>query len=224
MRRTPANRVLGHCAYSPGPINLLSIQWISVRACRSGRRRGWGDDGGQGGQPKVSGGGCGGGGCGAVSAAAPCGPAAAADPAFLSLGVGYFNVFEGTGEAAAFRLEYRSDLTLWIFKPFAAAAVTSAGSVFIGGGILADIYLGHRLVLSGSFGPFYYAQGASDFDLGYPLEFRSQGELAYRFDNRARLGIAISHYSNGGLGDGNSGSETISLNFAIPLGPGSADE
>lgn len=160
----------------------------------------------------------------AVSAAAPCGPAAAGDPAFLSLGVGYYNVAEDTGQAAEFRLEYRSDLKLWIFKPFVAAAATSSGSVFIGGGILADIYLGRRLVLSGSFGPFYYAQGASDFDLGYPLEFRSQAELAYRFDNRARLGVAISHYSNAGLGDGNPGSETISLNYSIPLGPGSADE
>ena len=33
-------------------------------------------------------------------------------------------------------------------------------------------------------------------DLGYGLEFRSQLEIAYRFDNRSRLGVAVSHMSN----------------------------
>lgn len=142
------------------------------------------------------------------------------DPDFLSFGVGWYNFDRSDDQAAEFRLEYRSDLKLWIFKPFAAVAGTSSGSFFVGGGIHTDIYLGRRFVLTGSASANYYAQGASDFDLGYPLEFRSQAELAYRFDDRSRLGIAFSHYSNLGLGDTNPGAEILSLYYSFPLGPG----
>ena len=142
------------------------------------------------------------------------------DPDFLSFGVGWYNFDQSDNQAADFRLEYRSDLKLWIFKPFAAVAGTSSGSFFVGGGIHTDIYFGRRFVLSGSASANYYAQGSADFDLGYPLEFRSQAELAYRFDDRSRLGIAFSHYSNFGLGDENPGVETLSLYYSIPLGPG----
>ena len=140
------------------------------------------------------------------------------DPAFLSFGAGYFNIDQDEGQAAEFRLEYRSDLKLWIIKPFAAVAATTDGSFFIGGGILTDIYFGRRVVLTGSFSANYYAQGGSDVDLGYPLEFRSQAELAYRFGDRSRLGVAVSHYSNLGLDDRNPGSETVSLYYSLPLG------
>ena len=45
----------------------------------------------------------------------------------------------------------------------------------------------------------------------------SQFEIAYRFDDRSRLGVAISHYSNAGLGDTNPGTATLSLYFSIPF-------
>ncbi len=149
--------------------------------------------------------------------------AAEDDPALLSAAVGVFSVDQDRNRAAEFRLEYRSNLKLWIFKPMAAVAATSDGSVFLGAGILADIVLGSRFVLTGSVLANYYVQGSSDLDLGYPLEFRSQAEIAYRFDDRSRLGIALSHYSNAGIGDTNPGTETVSLYYSVPLGPASGD-
>ena len=54
-------------------------------------------------------------------------------------------------------------------------------------------------------------------DLGGGLEFRSGVELAYRFENNMRFGIAFSHISNAGLGDINPGTESLVLTWAVPL-------
>ncbi len=138
------------------------------------------------------------------------------EPDFLSGAVGWYDV-AGDDQGAEVRLEYRSDLKLWVFKPYLAAAGTTTGSFFVGGGVLVDIFFGRRWVVTGSVGANYYARGSADLDLGHGLQFRSQGELAYRFNNRARLGLAFSHYSNAGIGDINPGVETLSLYYSIPL-------
>jgi lipid A 3-O-deacylase len=139
------------------------------------------------------------------------------DPDFISLGAGYFDFNRQKDEGAEFRLEYRSDYKLWIFKPFASMAYASTDHGFIGAGMLVDIYFGRRFVLTPSFAPQYYWGGDSKLDLDYPLEFRSQLEAAYRFDDRSRLGLAFSHTSNAGLGDTNPGTESLTLYYSIPL-------
>ena len=145
-------------------------------------------------------------------------PATADDPAFISFGVGHYDWNRKNDEGVEFRAEYRHDEKyLGFIKPFVAASLTSNGSGFIGAGILADIYLGRRIVATPSFAPHYYNKGGSDFDLGHAIEFRSQFELAYRMDDRSRIGIAISHYSNNGYGDRNPGSETTTLYYSIPI-------
>jgi len=148
------------------------------------------------------------------------GSASAADdePAFVTFAVGAYDVNDDEDNTAEFRLEYRSDYQFWHLKPFAAVAGTASGSFFAGAGVLMDVYFGRRVVVTPSFAPHFYAKGGSDKDLDYPLEFRSQLEVAYRFDNRSRLGLAISHYSNASLGDSNPGVETLSLNYSYPLG------
>ena len=88
---------------------------------------------------------------------------------------------------------------------------------FLGAGVLVDIYLGRRFVLTPSFAPTWWRGKTDTLDLGYPLEFRSQMELSYRFNDRSRLGLAISHYSNASLGDTNPGTETVSVYYSIPL-------
>lgn len=144
-------------------------------------------------------------------------PAQADDPAFLSASAGYFDVNRQKDEGGEFRLEYRSDYKLWQLKPFAAVAGATSGHGFVGVGVLMDIYFGHRFVLTPSFAPHAYFGGGDKLDLDYPLEFRSQLEAAYRFDDRSRLGLAISHYSNAGLGDSNPGTETVSVYYSVPF-------
>ena len=58
-------------------------------------------------------------------------PAAAqdgkAEPALIALGIGYYDFAQGDDAAADFRLEYRSDLALWLIKPWAGLEATSDG-------------------------------------------------------------------------------------------------
>lgn len=139
------------------------------------------------------------------------------DPDFISLGAGYFDFNRQKDEGGEFRAEYRSDYKLWVFKPFAAIDYSTTGQGFAGAGVLVDIYFGRRFVLTPSFAPHYYWGDNKKLDLGYALEFRSQLEAAYRFDDRSRLGMAIGHYSNASLGDSNPGTEFLTVYYSIPL-------
>ena len=74
------------------------------------------------------------------------------------------------------------------------------------------MFLGRRIVLTPSFAPGYYHEG-SGLDLGHALEFRSQIEFAYRFDDRSRIGVAVSHMSNASIADENPGTESAILYY-----------
>jgi len=139
------------------------------------------------------------------------------DPSFLSIGVGAYDWNRQKDPGADFRFEYRSDAKFWQLKPFAAAAFTTTGSGFFGAGVLMDIYFGRRVVVTPSFAPHFYVGGNDDLDLGFPIEFRSQLEIAWRFDDRSRLGLAVAHYSNASLGDDNPGTETATVYYSLPF-------
>lgn len=143
--------------------------------------------------------------------------ARADDPDFLTFSAGWFDFNRQKDQGAEFRLEYRSDYKLWAFKPFATFSGVTNGMTFVGAGILMDIYFGRRWVVTPSFAPTWWRGKTDDLDLGHGLEFRSQLEIAYRFDNRSRLGLSVSHSSNAGLGDTNPGTESLMLNYSVPL-------
>lgn len=143
-------------------------------------------------------------------------PASADDPAFLTVAGGWFDLNRQKNEAAEFRLEYRSDKKLWVFKPFGGVMATSDGASYYYAGVLMDIYFGRRLVVTPSFAPGYYAKG-SGYDLGHEIEFRSQLEVAYRFDDYSRLGVSFGHMSNASIGDKNPGTESLMVSYSIPF-------
>ncbi len=138
------------------------------------------------------------------------------DPAFVALGPGYFYIDDHGGNDKELRLEYRHGRGLWIFRPWVGIEVTGKGGVYGVGGFLADLSIGPRLVITPSLGVGGYAQG-SGVDLGHIVEFRSQIEVAYRFDDRSRLGLAFGHISNANLSEFNPGSEILTLYYNIPL-------
>lgn len=144
-------------------------------------------------------------------------PAARADdPAFLALSAGYFDINDNH-DAAEGRIEYRHDRKFWIFKPFLGVMATSDEAVHGYAGVLVDIYFGRRWVLTPSFAPGLYRDGDGK-DLGGTVQFRSQLEFSYRFDNRARLGLSVNHISNASIYDSNPGAESVTITYAIPLG------
>ncbi|MDA1099756.1 MAG: acyloxyacyl hydrolase [Proteobacteria bacterium] len=142
-------------------------------------------------------------------------PARADEPAFIAFSAGAFDV--GKDEAAAEgRLEYRSGTRIWIFKPFTGVMGTSDGGAYGYAGVLVDMFYSRRVVATLSFAPGIYGEGDGK-DLGHGLEFRSQLEVAYRFNDRSRLGLSFSHMSNASIGDKNPGSESLMLTYAVPV-------
>ncbi|MBL6951551.1 MAG: acyloxyacyl hydrolase [Alphaproteobacteria bacterium] len=142
-------------------------------------------------------------------------PARADEPDFIAFSAGVFDLGKNQ-KAVEGRLEYRSDIRLWVFKPFAGLMGTSDGGAYGYAGVLVDMFIGRRMVATISFAPGAYAKGDGK-KLGHALEFRSQLELAYRFDDRSRLGLALSHISNASIGDKNPGAESLMLTYALPV-------
>ena len=143
-------------------------------------------------------------------------PASAEDPSFISVGVGWFDINDNE-DALDLRVEYRSKAKIFdLVKPWVGVEITSDIAAYGVAGILADIFFGRRFVLTPSFGVGVYADGDGK-DLGSAVEFRSQIELGYRFDDRSRLSFAFSHISNAHLTDQNPGSEIATIYYHIPL-------
>lgn len=137
-------------------------------------------------------------------------------PAVISGGIGYFDILDGDDDSADFRLEYRhGDDFLWL-KPWGGLEVNTDGGVWGGIGVLMDITFFDSIVLTGSFAPGLYSEGDSK-DLGHVVEFRSQIELGYQFENQSRLSVAFSHLSNASLDDENPGVEVLNLYYHLPL-------
>ena len=143
-------------------------------------------------------------------------PAAAEGPKLLALGTGAFDFVRLDEPAADFRIEYRHGRGLWIFQPWLGLEATSKGAVFGVAGLFSDFALGQRVIVSPSIGVGAFRRGGG-LDLGSVFEIRSQLEVAWRFADERRLGVAFSHISNAGIGDHNVGTEIATLYYAIPL-------
>ena len=142
-------------------------------------------------------------------------PVRADDPAFLAFGGGYFDINDDN-DAAEFRIEYRGGKRFWLFKPMVGGMATSDAAIYEFAGVNVDLFFGRRVVLTPNFAAGFYHDGDGK-DLGHSVEFRSGLEIAYRFDSRARLGLALHHISNDSLDDNNPGTEILAIVYSLPL-------
>ena len=71
------------------------------------------------------------------------------------------------------------------------------------------------LVFTPSIGPGLFYRGNGK-DLGSVIEFSTQFELAYAFENQSRISIALSHISNANISSTNPGADNITLYYHIP--------
>jgi lipid A 3-O-deacylase len=142
----------------------------------------------------------------------------AADPAYLSLGAGIWDITQDDDMATDLRVEYRHDKPLfWKIKPWSGLEATTDGSIWGGAGVLADFKPAENIYITPSFGVGLYTEGSSDKDLDYPIEFRSQLEGGYQFMNGHRVGVAFGHISNADLGDDNPGTEILNVYYHMPI-------
>ena len=144
-------------------------------------------------------------------------PAQAQEPDFLSVGAGYYDLFDDQAAGEA-RLEYRFDeeRRLWVFTPFGGVMATTDAATYGYAGIGVDVFFGPRWVATPTFAAGIYGNGDGK-DLGNAVEFRSGLEVAYRFDDRSRLGLSFTHISNAGIGDRNPGVESLVLMYSVPF-------
>lgn len=152
----------------------------------------------------------------ALAAALTAASAARADDTgLLALGAGAFD-FDHNQPAAEARGEYRFGTGFFFIKPLVGVLVTNRQSVYAYGGLRADlIFLDHYVVMPNA-AVGYYDRGNGK-DLGSHAEFKTGIELAYRFDNSARLGLAFDHISNAGLTKRNPGTENLLLVYSLPI-------
>lgn len=137
-------------------------------------------------------------------------------PSALGVAAGWFDFNRQKAEAAELRLEYRSGRLFSGFRSVAGILTTTDRAFHGYAGLGFDWFIARALVVTPSFAPGLYARGDGK-DLGHVVEFRSQVEVAYRFRNRWRLGLSVSHISNASLGGHNPGTESLMLNCEIPL-------
>lgn len=135
----------------------------------------------------------------------------------LSVGAGWFDVLDDQ-DSADFRLEYRFGKTfLGFIKPWVGAEANLDGALYGAGGVLADIFLTDRIMITPSFGIGAYSDGNSK-NLGHVIEFRSQIEIGYQFENQSRVSLGFSHASNAHLDEDNPGTEVAMIYYHVPVG------
>ncbi|HSI27674.1 MAG: acyloxyacyl hydrolase [Methylophilus sp.] len=130
----------------------------------------------------------------------------------LGFAVGSYDI-DGSNSATDFRVDYEYDTSIWLndLKPWLGVQATTDGTIWLGGGLLYDWQFAETWHLKPGIGVGYYSRGSSDLDLGYPVEFRTQLEVAKDINPNNSLGLAVSHLSNANLDSVNPGVEVVSL-------------
>lgn len=144
-----------------------------------------------------------------------------ADPPRIAVGAGAFDFTPSRnstrgGTAAEFRAEYRFGDVLWVLSPFVGVMGTSDAAFYGYGGFGVDINFGPNIVLTPNAAAGYFDSG-SGTNLGSWWEFRTGAELAWRFADVSRLGVAVHHTSNAGLTKRNPGAQSIVLMYSLPI-------
>lgn len=111
------------------------------------------------------------------------------------------------------RVTHYFDQEYFHFHPLVDFSVTNQGGTWFGAGVYIEgevPFKSGNIFVGGSFAPGLYIRGG-EFDLGYPLEFRSGIEIGYKTDSGYRFSITYDHRSNARIRKINPGMETIAF-------------
>lgn len=133
----------------------------------------------------------------------------------LTVGIGAAQIFDSKQELC-WGLEYTSARQFYYLRPWILIGTGKNDEFYSAIGVQLDFKLPHNYVLTPSFGGGYYS-AAEGLDLGYKIEFRTALTLAKQFKYGHRIGLSISHLSNGSLSDRNPGTESLMLHYSFPM-------
>ncbi len=137
---------------------------------------------------------------------------------YLTVGAGYYDVFQNDFGSAVVSGKYMGKPFLWnVVRPVAAAFANADGAVYGGAGIAFDFSVADNWYVTPSVTIGAYSDGSDSKDLGGALEFRDGIEIGYKCDNGSRIGLELVHLSNAGIYDNNPGVEMLLLNYSWPL-------
>ena len=169
-------------------------------------------------------------------------PALAGDPTLLGYGIGAFDETFLDPRLAYFKVDYNrphypaGDNRLEVMggynllptpeifgrlHPTGGFEITTSAGTWMGGGLAYDVNYG-PVHFTPKFEPGLFLPGDGK-RLNYPLEFRTQFELSYELLDSSRVGVAISHLSNGQLSERynhnkpNPGADILSIYYRVPL-------
>lgn len=140
----------------------------------------------------------------------------------LNLTAGKIGVLDDAPKKAnRYGIEYRAkpfSITKWDIDIIPAYGYTWSvnGSKYIYSDLKHDFHFKRNWVFTLSLGTGLFDNNDS-IDLGHAIEFRSGFELAYKFNQGYRLGLAAYHLSNSRISSKNPGTESIVVSFLIPL-------
>ena len=139
------------------------------------------------------------------------------DIPMLNFTLGQVGVLDDIDDPFRVGIEYRMrSFSRWKLIPAIGYAHAENGANFLYSDLRHDFWLNDKWILIPSFGVGTF-EDSEEIQLGHEIQFRSGIEIAYRFHDQYRIGLAIFHLSNAGLSEKNPGTESLVLSLCIPL-------
>jgi lipid A 3-O-deacylase len=130
-------------------------------------------------------------------------------PHHLDLGFGLANINRPHRLRGAGKIELRVGKKFAFVAPAVGLFITNEGFSYGYAGIYADFRY-ERFILTPLIAAGVCHEG-DGIDLGGPIEFRESLEIAYRVDERWRVGLSLAHISNGQVYEHNPGQNDLLL-------------
>jgi opacity protein-like surface antigen len=146
-------------------------------------------------------------------------PSSMASQDYMTGSLGYNNILEQGDDkkSAQFGAEYRFREWDLGVRPTLGVTVDSRWASYVFGGINWEIpIISDSLYIIPNFMAGIYSRGHGH-NQGGAINFRSGLELDYQLPNTHRVGISFNHMSNANIYDRNPGSETLLVNYSIPV-------
>ena len=133
----------------------------------------------------------------------------------VALATGQYGMRKEIPHSMGLELQLRPPWRWHVIRPVAGILTSSQGAAFVYSGLAFELDLPAGVRLTPGFAPGVVLS-KGEGDLGSLVEFRSSLELSVAAWYRLRIGVGLSHISNGRLGVHNPGVEVLEVGISFP--------